>query len=102
YLEMVERMKGLNFVEFKGVIRDQRILKDEIENCHALVMPSLNELFGLVFIEAISQNTPVLYPNNEGITPYLNNKKVGVAVDPRNELDIEEGILKLERNYDSF
>src|SRR5690554_4363338 len=99
YREVREKMNILNFVEYKGVIREQQLLKNEIAQSHALIMPSVNELFGLVFIEAVSQNTPVIYPKNEGITPYLDGKGVGVAVDANDDKSIEQGILNLKEEY---
>jgi len=102
YQDIVERMKLLDFVQYKGVVRDHEVLRNEIAESHALVMPSVNELFGLVFIEAISQNTPVVYPENEGITPYLDNKGVGISVDPHDEQSIEQGILALKKNYSNY
>jgi len=102
YQDVTERMQLLDFVQYKGAIRSQEVLRDEIAQNHLLVMPSVNELFGLVFIEAISQNTPVVYPKNEGITPYLDNKVVGVAVDPHSDQSIEQGILQLKKNYGNY
>ncbi|HLT89014.1 MAG TPA: glycosyltransferase family 4 protein, partial [Sphingobacterium sp.] len=100
--EIVSRMKKTDYVDYKGVVRDQQLLRHEIAKNHALIMPSINELFGLVFIEAISQNTPVVYPNNEGITPYLDNKNVGVVVNPSDEESIGQGILTIKKDYDTY
>lgn len=100
--EIVSRMEKTNYVDYKGVVRNQQLLRDEIAKNHALIMPSINELFGLVFIEAISQNTPVVYPNNEGITPYLDNKNVGVVVNPSDEESIRQGILTIKKDYDTY
>lgn len=100
--EIVDKMEKVDYVDYKGVIRDQQLLRDEIAGNHALIMPSVNELFGLVFIEAISQNTPVIYPKNEGITPYLDGKDVGVAVDALSEQSIGMGILELREKYTGY
>lgn len=102
FQQMVQRMDALTWVSYKGVIRDHTLLMKEMAHCHSLIMPSVNELFGLVFIEAISQNRPVIYPINEGITPYLQDKAVGVAVNPNSEDSIENGILQLIENYSTY
>jgi glycosyltransferase involved in cell wall biosynthesis len=95
-------MEKQDYVQYKGIIRDHMLLKNEIVQNHALIMPSVNELFGLVFIEAISQNTAVVYPKNEGIASYLDNRNVGVSVDAQDEHSIEQGILQLKKDYNKY
>lgn len=99
---MLERMQSLSFVDYKGKIYDHDILRSEIACSHSLIMPSYNELFGLVFLEAISQNTPVIYPKDEGITPYLEHINVGKMVDPNDYNSIKEGIITMIKDYSSF
>ena len=102
FKDLMSKISEMDNVEYKGVIRDQSLLKNELANSHALVMPSKNELFGLVFIESISQNTPVLYPGNEGITPYLDNCNVGVEVQAGDSESIGTGIRTLMKNYEKY
>ena len=47
------------------------------------IMPSLNETFGLVFIEALTQNLPIIYTIHEGVYGYFEDNKYGVAVNPK-------------------
>ena len=41
-------------------------------------MPSFNETFGLVYIEALSQNLPILYTKSEGIYKYFEEGHFGI------------------------
>jgi glycosyltransferase involved in cell wall biosynthesis len=102
YQQVIKQMEKQDYVQYKGIIRDHMLLENEIVQNHALIMPSVNELFGLVFIEAISQNTAVVYPKNEGIASYLDNRNVGVSVDAQDEHSIEQGILQLKKDYNKY
>jgi glycosyltransferase involved in cell wall biosynthesis len=67
---------------------------------HIFVMPSLNETFGLVYIEALSQGIPVLYTRNEGIDGMY--ELIGEPVDANSTRSIMDGILKIITNYPSY
>ncbi|RIO09157.1 glycosyltransferase family 4 protein [Mammaliicoccus sciuri] len=66
------------------------------------IMPSLNETFGLVFIESLTQNLPIIYTMHEGVYGYFDDGKYGVAVDPKNINDITEAINYIVNNYSAF
>ena len=65
-------------------------------------MPSKFELFGLVYIEALSQGKPVLYSKGEGIDGFLTNYRAGKAVDPDNADAIANGIKEIVKNYKDY
>lgn len=100
--EIKNRIDLIPYVQYKGAIKDHFLLQNEIGRNHALIMPSVRELFGLVFIEALSQNTPVVYPIDEGISPYLKDLDAGVPVDPTKVLSISDGIERMKRQYNKF
>lgn len=61
-------------------------------NKHGLfAMPSIYETFGLVYLEALSQNLPVIYTKGQGIDGLFDNT-VGVGVDPLSVKEIKEAI----------
>lgn len=64
--------------------------------------PSITETFGLVYAEALSQGTPVIYTKNQGFDGWVEQGTCGYSVDPKDIRDIAYGILHLKHNYDFF
>ena len=60
-------------------------------------MPSLHETFGLVYIEALTQNLPVLYTKGQGVDGLL-PQSAGIAVNPYSIDDIANGLAALLAN----
>ncbi|KAA6312319.1 Glycogen synthase, partial [termite gut metagenome] len=71
YKKILKRIKNLNYIQYFGEILNKDEILVHLKNSHVLIVPSKNELFGIVYIEAISQNTPVIYLAGEGIEPFL-------------------------------
>lgn len=63
------------------------------------VLPSINETFGLVYAEAMTQGLPVLYTNNEGFDGQFKEGMVGYSINPKYLNDIENKILLCIKNY---
>lgn len=57
-------------------------------------MPSIHETFGLVYLEALSQNLPVLYTKNQGIDGLLHDS-VGIGVNPLSVEEITDALRRL-------
>ena len=55
-------------------------------------MPSSNETFGLVFIEALSQSLPIIYTKGEGIDGYFKDDFIGKAVNSKDNQSIAYAI----------
>jgi len=70
-----------------------------ISESNALLFPSLCEGFGLVILEAFSQNKPVLVSNIRPMSDIIEHKKTGYVLDPDDENIWAEQIIKLLRNY---
>ena len=58
------------------------------------LVPSRNEAFGLVVIEALACGTPVIGSNNGGIPDIINNQ-VGLLFEPENYQDLANKIKKV-------
>ena len=79
---------------YLGPIYDKEKLC-EIFNAHTIfAMPSIHETFGLVYLEALSQNLPVLFTKGQGIDG-LFDETVGVSVNPTSVKDIKDALKKL-------
>jgi glycosyltransferase involved in cell wall biosynthesis len=68
----------------------------------ALVMPSHNETFGMVYTEALFAGVPVLFSKATGIDGYLDGLDVGVGVNPNDENAIAAGLLRLVNDNAAF
>lgn len=96
--------KNQEFVSYLGKIYDKKVIQ-EIMRKHALfAMPSIHETFGLVYIEALTQNMPVLYTIGQGIDKLFNNEEnpVGLAVNSFSIIDICKGIKSILLNKDKY
>lgn len=81
-------------LKYLGPIYDKSELCKVFRNSRMFAMVSIFETFGLVYIEALSQNLPVLYTKNQGIDG-LFGPEVGEAVNPLSEDEIVEGLKKI-------
>lgn len=70
-----------NVFHYLGPIYEKGKLIDIFRSHSVFAMPSITESFGLVYLEALSQNLPVLYTKGQGIDGLLEGP-VGIGVDP--------------------
>ena len=66
-------------VRFRGLRPHAQIL-DEFPQYAALLLPSVNETFGMVYLEALFAGVPVLYTKGTGIDGHLAGLSVGIGV----------------------
>jgi len=66
-----------------------------ISQSNALLFPSLCEGFGLVILEAFSQNKPVLVSNIKPMSDIVSHNETGYVLDPHNECEWAEKMLEL-------
>jgi len=69
-----------------------------ISESNALLFPSVCEGFGLVILEAFSQNKPVLVSNIRPMSDIIEHKKTGFVLDPDDENIWAKHITKLVRD----
>lgn len=89
-----------SYVTIAGRISDKMLLKEKYRECNIFAMPSWGETFGLVYVEALTQNLRLLYSKNDGIDGLFDN--VGVAVAPFSIENIAHGLMRLLSNYDKM
>ena len=61
----------------------------------ALLLPSLNETFGMVYVEALFAGVPILFTRGTAIDGYLDGLDVARAVPPRDVGAIAAAIIEL-------
>ncbi len=88
-------------VTIKGRIENSQ-LQEKLKNYSAFLLPSKNESFGMVFVEALFSGLPILYHSNTGIDGYLDGIEVGVKVDSQSTEELAEKVEKLITQHDYF
>ena len=90
-----------DFIEYLGKIYDKEKLANIMQQSALFVMPSIHETFGLVYIEALSQNLPVIYSKRQGIDG-LFSESVGIRVNPLSVDEIREAIRCILENPEKY
>lgn len=88
-------------VKALGKIYDKEKLSEVMRSCALFAMPSIHETFGLVYIEALSQNLPVIYTKGQGIDGIF-DESVGMGVDALSVEEIREAIRCIMVNKGVF
>jgi glycosyltransferase involved in cell wall biosynthesis len=94
--ELIYELGLKDNVVITGFISDEN-LKDYFLMSDVYVMPSYNEGFGIVFIEAMYYGLPVIAGNKDGSVDALLKGKLGTLIDP---MDIEALKNAIEDNLE--
>jgi len=92
--QRLERRGIADRVELTGALPNEEVHR-RMGRAIAVVLPSRNETFGMVYVEALFAGTPILYSRGTGIDGFLDGMEVGVAVDPDNVSEIAEALVLL-------
>jgi len=71
-----------------------------LPHCKVLLMPSYDEPFGRVTIEAMASGIPVIGTNSGGTKEIIQNGITGYLVSPKNPSEIAEKMIQLYKNQD--
>ena len=100
-LKLYVKIKKIN-VFFIGEVPDKAILKRFYQSAKIFIMLSKKETFGLTYIESISQGTPIIYVENQGIDGLIKDGEVGLRVSHNNTEKIIQSIIKINENYNDL
>ncbi len=95
--DLTKKLRLENNIIFKGYLTTEEKTK-LIVSSNALLFPSLCEGFGLVILEAFSQNRPVLVSNVRPLSDIVSHGYTGFVLDPHDEKVWAAHILKLIKN----
>lgn len=84
-----------------GKIYEKDKLSEVMRSCSLFAMTSIFETFGLVYIEALSQNLPVIYTKGQGIDGMF-DETVGIGVDAHSVEETKEAIRKILSNHSNY
>ncbi|WP_028117094.1 glycosyltransferase [Ferrimonas senticii] len=81
-------------VTLLGSVDNQQLLQ-QLGQFAGLVLPSRNETFGMVYVEALLSGLPILYSKHTGIDGFIDNIEAAIGCDPQNSDSIGQAILTL-------
>ena len=91
-LERLTENLGLErYVEFLGQLPYQQVMK-YMASCDIFVMPSWQETFGLVYIEAMAHAKPVIGVQGQGVDGIIEHGKTGLLVKPKDVDSLVEAL----------
>lgn len=109
--ELVDEYKGLcgelgisDSVEFAGFIREDKLV-DYYNKCDVFVLPSIDkrqEGFGMVVLEAMSCNKPVVVTDVVGVSKDVRKHSLGAVVKPRDVDSLANGIIRVLKNKRAY
>lgn len=79
---------------YLGKVEDKERMCQIMREHSVFAMPSIFETFGLVYIEALSQNLPIIYTKGQGVDGLFDDT-VGVAVNPMSVMEIKNAIQSI-------
>lgn len=97
-MEEVARLKLGKQIEFVGELNHGAVM-EYLKHAKGLLLPAVNETFGMTYIESLACGTPILYMANTGIDGHLDDVDLGVKIENQNSTSIEKGIIALEDNF---
>ncbi len=97
--DLAKDLKIEDRVIFSGKIDKDKLIKS-YQEAKVLILPSINnnEAFGIVLIEAMACETPVIASNLPGVRTVFENEKSGLVVEPKDIEDLKNKIKLILNN----
>lgn len=93
-----EKIKKIPFVSILPYMNKEELINYYRES-DIFVMPSYRESFGRVYVEAISQGTPIVYTEGQGFDGFFENGVLGYKVNPYSAMEIAWSIIRIRNQY---
>lgn len=88
-------------VRFVGPIEDSEALRREYASASVFCLPTLQEGFGIVFLEAMAAGLPIVAGRAAAVPEVVPDGEVGVLVPPRDGRALAEALVRLLRDSDA-
>lgn len=97
FSKCIEIARDTPEIHFTGPMNRTQ-LAERMASATALVLPSLRESFGLVFIEALFAGTPIIYPSGAAIDGYFDGSPFALRIDARSSCEIAAAVVRAQMN----
>lgn len=97
-ISLISELKLESQVKVTGQV-DRVGIISALQHSKGLLLPSINETFGMAFVEAAACGCPFIYVKETGIDGYFEHVSGTVKIENQSVESIEKGILALE-NYE--
>ncbi len=88
-----------DWIEVLPFCKSKEDLAAQYRWADVFVMASFRETFGLVYAEALSQGTPVIFTKGQGFDGWIEEEVCGFSVSPNNAKEIADRIVTLKKNH---
>jgi len=99
--KMIAKAGLKEHVIFAGFVADKE-LAEHFNLADIYIMPSEKEGFGIVFIEAMYYNKPVIAGNKDGSTDALLDGKLGLLVNPESMEEVSGAIMRMINHREQY
>ena len=90
-----------DYIKYYGYMTKENLI-DHYRTSDIFIMPSKHETFGIVYLESISQCTPVIFSKNQGFDAKGNDGRLGLSVKYNDIPNIASSIIKIMDNYNHY
>lgn len=99
-LKKLAKKEGLEkLIKFFGRLNHQEVMR-LMRSCDIFILPSWNEAFGVVYLEAMANGKPVIACRGEGIDGIIKDKETGILVKPKDVDSLVKAMDYLLSNLD--
>lgn len=99
--KVYNELQNYKFIKFVGQQPKEKLI-EYYRDADVFVMPSIQETFGLVYAEAMSQGLPVIYSKGQGFDGQFVEGQVGYHVECLESEDIADKIICIMEEYNEI
>ncbi len=95
--KLIDNLNLRRHVALLGAVSEQ-LVRRALEKAHAFALASLNEPLGVVIMEAMAMETPVVVTRTGGVPELVEDGIDGILVQPQNPQDISRGLIRVAKD----
>lgn len=89
-----------DYVHFAGYITDHETVFANLKSADIMAMPSIDEAFGIAYLEAMACGLPIIACEGEGPNDFITHRETGFLVPPNDSDAVADIIQELHANPD--
>ncbi|MGQ3414369.1 glycosyltransferase [Natrinema sp. LN54] len=87
-----------DYVQFTGYIPDHDSVFAKLKSTDVMAMPSIDEAFGVAYLEGMACGLPVIACEGEGPSDFITDRETGFLVPPHDSDKLSDVLRELHRN----